>query len=279
MRNAVTIVDLTAGYIGEAHRLSLREAWPHRVEDWAFMLDFSEGIGAVCDGKLVGTAMLTPYGATGATCNMIIVDPSMRGMGLGRRLMETVLDRAGERECRLTATASGLPLYEKLGFAAVGAIGQYQGVAGPLAMPGGVCEADRGDLAAVIALDRAASGLERGALLARLIAERPFLLLRDASGLRGYVSCRTFGRGALMGPLAARDDEAAGILLRAALAAHAGRFLRVDLTVAGMRHCAMIEAAGLAHAGGGVAMIRPGATGCDAPDGAAIYALASQALC
>jgi GNAT superfamily N-acetyltransferase len=276
---AVTIVDLAAGHIGEAHRLSLQEAWPHRVADWEFMLGFSEGIGALCDGKLVGTALLTPYGATGATCNMIIVDPSMRGIGLGRRLMERVLERAGGRECRLTATASGLPLYEKLGFAAAGEIGQYQGVVAPLAMPDGVSEAGPGDLAALIALDRAAIGLERGALLARLAAERPFLVLRDASGLRGSVSCRAFGRGALAGPLAARDDEAAGMLFQAALASHAGQFLRVDLTGPGMRHSAMIEAAGLVHAGGGVAMIRPGTVRCHAFGGAEIYALASQALC
>lgn len=273
----ITIVDLGLADAAEAQRLSLQEAWPHRLEDWQFLLDISYGVGAICDGRLVGTAVLTPYGDLAATCNMIIVDPSMRGLGLGRRLVERLLQRAGNRECRLTATQSGLPLYEKLGFVATGEIRQHQGVVKATAPAGEVSEATAADLAGLIALDRAALGLDRSALMTKLIAEEPFLLLRDGHELRGFASCRPFGRGSILGPLIARDDEAFRTLLAAALSRHEGRFMRVDLTTAA--DITLVEAAGLVHVGGGIAMTRPGDIGAQPTVGARVYALASQALC
>lgn len=275
----LTQIRLDLSHLAAAHRLSAGENWPHRPEEWAFLLGIGTGFGLLADGRLAGTALLTPYGADAATCNMIIVDPAMRGHGLGRRLMQAVLAEAGPRECRLVATEEGRPLYEKLGFAATGRIGQYQGIALALPAPAGVTEATPADLPEIAALDRAATGMDRAAMLARLMAEGPVLLLRDGSGLRGFAACRRFGRGRLMGPLAARGDAAAEILLRAAIARHAGMFLRVDLTDHGARLAALVQGAGLAHAGGGLAMTRPGAAPCPAPDGAHTYALASQALC
>lgn len=273
----ITIVDLGLADAAEAQRLSLQEAWPHRLEDWQFLLDISYGVGAVCDGRLVGTAVLTPYGDLAATCNMIIVDPSMRGLGLGRRLVERLLQHAGNRECRLTATQSGLPLYEKLGFVATGEIRQHQGVVKATAPAGEVSEATAADLAGLIALDRAALGLDRSALMTKLIAEEPFLLLRDGHELRGFASCRPFGRGSILGPLIARDDEAFRTLLAAALSRYEGRFMRVDLTTAA--DITLVEAAGLVHVGGGIAMTRPGDIGAQPTGAARVYALASQALC
>ena len=70
--------------------------------------------------------MMTPYGDDATTINMVIVDAAMRGRGLGRKLMEDALAKAGERICYLTATQEGLPLYEKLGFVATGEVVQHQ---------------------------------------------------------------------------------------------------------------------------------------------------------
>jgi GNAT superfamily N-acetyltransferase len=56
----------------------------------------------------VGTAFMTPFGDTCAAVNMIIVDQSVRGRGLGRRLTTAVIGLAGDRECRLTATTDYL---------------------------------------------------------------------------------------------------------------------------------------------------------------------------
>lgn len=275
----ITIVDLGPADAIEAQRLSLQEAWPHRLEDWQFLLDISRGVGAICDGRLVGTALLTPYGETGATCNMIIVDPAMRGLGLGRKLVERLLEKAGDRECRLIATEAGLPLYEKLDFVATGKIRQHQGVVKAEPVSGDVTDATPDDLDDLIALDRTALGLDRSTLMAKLIERQPFLLLRDKAGLRGFASCRLFGRGHILGPLVARDDEAFKILLTASIARHDGKFLRVDLTDAASAEIAAVEAAGLAQVGGGVAMTRPGLRNADPVGDVRVYALAAQALC
>ena len=53
---------------------------------------------------------------------MVVVNAAMRGRGLGRKLMEEALARAGDRTCLLMATQQGLPLYGKLSFVAAGKI-------------------------------------------------------------------------------------------------------------------------------------------------------------
>lgn len=95
----------------------------------------SEGQVALEGGRVVGTAFMTPFGRTCATLNTIIVDEAMRGRGLGRRLTTTALEQAGDRECRLTATADGLPLYEMLGFVATHDVRQHQGTVGQVSAP------------------------------------------------------------------------------------------------------------------------------------------------
>lgn len=275
----LVLTRLDPSHLPAAHALSAGEKWPHRAEEWDFLLAISTGFGIMADGRLVGTALLTPYGADAATCNMIIVDPAMRGHGLGRRLMTALLEAAGGRECRLVATEDGRPLYEKLGFVATGQIHQLQGTVPDLPAPHGVTPATPADLPQIAALDRMATGMDRAGMLARLLAEGPVFTLRAGGDLRGFVACRPFGRGHLMGPLAARDDAAAETLMRAGIAAHAGRFLRVDLTDAGARLGALVQSAGLLPVGGGRAMTRPGAAPTPAPAGASTYTLASQALC
>lgn len=273
------LIRLGPAHLVAAQALSAAEGWPHRLEDWAFLMSMSTGFGSLAGGKLVGTGLLTPYGLGAATCNMIIVAPAMRGRGLGRRLMNALLDEAGGRDCRLTATEDGRPLYERLGFVGTGRISQWQGLANALPAPAGVTPATPTDLADMAQLDWCATGMDRSDLLARLIAAGPAWTLRDADGLHGFVACRPFGRGHLLGPLAARDDAAAEALIRAAIAAHAGRFLRVDLTEAGARHQALVRSAGLMPVGGGLAMTRPGMIAAPCATGASTYALASQALC
>ena len=65
---------------------------------------------------------------------MVVVNAAMRGRGLGRKLMEEALARAGDRTCLLMATQQGLPLYGKLYFVAAGKIAQHQGMVLPVDM-------------------------------------------------------------------------------------------------------------------------------------------------
>jgi len=48
---------------------------------------------------------------------MVLVDPSVRGCGLGTQLLYEALDILGDmRTIRLDATPAGHPIYRKLGF-------------------------------------------------------------------------------------------------------------------------------------------------------------------
>ncbi|MDQ0324375.1 GNAT superfamily N-acetyltransferase [Rhodopseudomonas julia] len=276
---SVELIDLMPEHIPHAHRLSVQENWPHRPEDWAHLLELGKGRGAVLDGQLVGTANFVPYGDAAGTCNMIIVDPSMRGIGLGRRLMQAALDAAGDRECRLIATDAGRPLYEKLGFAVTGMITQYNGTAVKMDAPGSAEKAVPDDLDALAALDLEAIGMNRRSLLALLLREGDVWVRRHGSVLEGFVVLRKFGRGMLIGPLVARDDAIAQGLLRDGIARSAGGFLRFDLTAAGDGLAAIATEAGLKRISTGLAMTRPGAAPLRRTGPAKVYALASQALC
>ncbi|MCJ8140977.1 GNAT family N-acetyltransferase [Falsirhodobacter halotolerans] len=230
-----------------ALHLSRQAGWPHRIEDWALTLAISEGVVAIAGGRVVGTAMCTQFGPV-ATISLIIVDSALRGRGVGRRLMTAVLDKARGCEMRLTATADGLPLYEKLGFVAVGTIVQHQGMAVATAPEQPVRTGDAADLDRLLRMDRAATGMERATLLRRIAGEGEVL----ATDM-GVAVLRPFGRGHVVGPVIADTPAAARALMAEAARRCAGGFLRVDLPA---RHdlSPFAETLGLAHAGGGTAM-------------------------
>jgi GNAT superfamily N-acetyltransferase len=267
---------LTPDRLDEAVVLSRQAGWPHRREDWALVLDLSHGFAAVQDGRLVGTALATPFGTTTATINMVLVEQALRGRGLGRRLMEAALAHTEGQEQRLIATRDGLPLYEKLGFVPVVNIVQHQGATPlPVSAAGTVEWLMPGDDTAALArCDAAASGLDRSALLRVLSRAGAVGVLRRGREIEGYVVLRAFGRGEVVGPIVARSFADARELAEAAFARSSGGFVRVDTPDPELG--AWLEGRNLAAVGGGIAMVRRPRQRAAAPFH--IYALASQAL-
>lgn len=279
----IEFTDFRDDHLDEAVALSQAEAWPHRREDWDLVLSISRGAVALRQGRVVGTALTTPFGPV-AAINMVIVAASARGRGIGRALMEQAIDKAGGRTLRLTATEDGLPLYRKLGFVPTGRIVQHQGA--PSAAPAprsAVAWAHCEDGPAILALDRAATGMDRTPLFDRLASQARIAVTRGADGRPdGFAALRTFGRGEVIGPIVARQAEGALDLLHFAAAHRRSEFLRVDTPLADA-FSAPLEALGLLPVGGGVAMERPAATAClreaaPSPTDPVTFALASQAL-
>ncbi|MCM2292693.1 GNAT family N-acetyltransferase [Allorhizobium sp. BGMRC 0089] len=264
-------------HIDGALALSRGENWPHRREDWLLAHHLSKGVVAVDpEGRVVGTLMMTPYGDTCGTINMVIVDKAMRGLGLGRRMMESAIALAGDRQLRLIATQEGLPLYEKLGFVAIGAVRQHQGPVTTLARPDGIEVLQPDDLAAIQALDTKAFGANRTTLIEALHRHGEIAVVRKDHHIIAYAAIRAFGRGEVIGPVVAPDLEMAKTLIAYHAASRPGAFLRVDTDIETGLHPFLSEI-GLAHAGGGVTMQRPPKAGADDVH-AKLYALASQAL-
>lgn len=264
----ILLAPFSPDHLTGALRLSRETGWPHRAVDWELTLSVSQGVVALQGNEVVGTALCSLFGEV-AAINMIIVDARMRGRGLGRKLMQAVLEIGGTRELRLTATADGLPLYEKLGFVATGEIFQHQGIAKAAAPELPVQVGAKADAAELAAMDRTASGMDRASLIAGIV-DRGELLRAEG----GFALLREFGHGWVLGPVVAQDAATARALIVAGATRCAGQFLRVDLADAALS--AHAEALGLAHVGGGTAMKK--AARAAAETDFTTYALASQAL-
>ncbi|TAU34909.1 N-acetyltransferase [Rhizobium leguminosarum] len=250
----IDLVDFRPEHLEAAVNLSRQAGWPHRPEDWQMALAVSSGVVAVEDERrVVGTVLVTSYGKDCATINMVIVDETMRGRGLGRKLMDAALVIAGNRQLRLIATSDGLPLYQKLGFREIGSVLQHQGHVPTVAAPDNVESAQETDFETIAALDRAAFGADRQNLLDYIATVGRFAVIRRAGQVHGFAALRAFGRGEVIGPVVAANSDDARTLISFFMASRPGAFLRVD-TTADVGISPWLATHGLAHVGGGVAM-------------------------
>ncbi|TVV70368.1 GNAT family N-acetyltransferase [Sphingomonas solaris] len=268
------------GDIPAVHALSKAEKWPHRVDDLAPMLALGHGIVAEMGGKIVGTTIWWPCGDKVATLGIVIVSRTHRGAGIGRIVMEAVLDAIGDRTILLNATDDGLPLYRKLGFQGVSEILQHQGAAfsvpivpleaGERLRPVGLRDADR-----VAALVEGATGLHRPALMAALLKKARGVVIDREGELLGVALFRRFGRGYVVGPVVAPDPHRARALISHWVGSRAGKFTRLDIT-GESRLGEWLDELGLVRVGRVVTMVKgepPVPTG-----PAHSFAIVSQAL-
>ena len=272
----LTYAAMEPAHLAGAVRLSADVGWPHSKEDWRLVLDISHGFVALQEGEVVATAMATPFG-NAAMVNMVIVDAPLRGMGVARAMMERVMTAADPASWHLVATDAGLPLYEAFGFRRTGKIIRYQGIVADVRSSGDACWGSTSDLAAVINLDKAASGMDRAAMYGALSKEARLAVLRHSGGIVGHAFVRDFGLGRVIGPVVAATVGEAQDLISFIMSEHAGAFLRVD-TRSDTGLGAWLEQNGLsADTVGGIVM--QAGTVTSGPAGpASVFALASQAL-
>jgi ribosomal protein S18 acetylase RimI-like enzyme len=161
-----------------------------------------------------------------ASIGMVIVAPEHQGKGVGRRLMQALIDAEPATSMMLSATAAGLDLYGRLGFCPIGNVVQYQGIFAAPALHPSLRVARHTDLPALIALDRAAFGPARARLIERLMVEGEGRVVERRGRLCGFAFKRRFGRGETVGPLVAETEEDA-ITLAAGTLGNA--FQRIDI--------------------------------------------------
>lgn len=278
--DGVTLRPLEATDLDAAHALSVEVRWPHRLEDWRFVAALGQGLVAMRDDQVVGTALGWHWDASQATVGMVIVAPQVQGRRIGQRLMQGLLEAAGERAVMLHATAEGRGLYERLGFVRHGEIRQHQGQAGhaPLLMPGAgerLRPLGRGDSERLVELDAEASGMPRAAAIRALLDTADTVVLdRDGEAV-GFAVLRRFGRGHAIGPVVAPSLDSAKALIGHWVNLHAGKFLRIDVE-ASSGLLEWLEELGLRRVGM-VAIMSRGKMPKRGPD-AGLYAILSQAL-
>ncbi|MEM8689771.1 MAG: GNAT family N-acetyltransferase, partial [Pseudomonadota bacterium] len=236
----MTYTLMTEDYIAEAQALTTSFNWPHTVEDWSFAFGLGSGLMAQDAGRLIGTCLTWPLGPNVSSLGMLAVAKEAQGRGIGRTLLRRALETQTGRTVLLHATHQGIDLYRSEQFSPIEEIRQVQGVvtlADESAVPDGLPpvvpwqpDRDAAVFQKLLVLDEAATGLQRTVLLEALVSRAVFLCLGSADRPEGYACLRRFGRGQVIGPVVAPSAEGALALVHAFLTAHAGAFVRIDVT-------------------------------------------------
>lgn len=229
---------LTTHDLDEAFGLSAAAGWNQQIADWRMLLQLAPAgaITAVAGGRIVGTAIGIDYGTFGWIA-MMLVDPSLRGRGLGARLLEAAMSAVPpDIPIRLDATPLGRPLYQRYGFEDEAMLTRH--VAEPPRSPLDaatdlaplhVRRLTAADLPDVLALDRQVFGADRRMLLDWALDGAPQYAqaIETEAGLH-YSLGRRGRLFDLLGPVVAADDETAQALVSASVMAAEGRAVAVD---------------------------------------------------
>ncbi len=277
----VMLRRLQAGDLAEALKLTEAERWSHRMEDWEF--HYRLGLGwAACDsnGRLLGTALWWTYGELFATVGLVLVDQTCQGQGIGRKLMEAVINEAAPRTLQLVGTKAGMKLYQRCGFREVRGIGQHQGVRAEIPaakMPSDTVlrPASRGDLALLCDLDAAAFSASRREVIGAVLDSGTGVLAVRRRQPTGFALARQSGHGTVIGPVVAPDESLAIALIAHQLKVNSG-FARIDIPTDAVQLANWLEGAGLVCVDRVTVMLRG-----DVPKRSSsgrVFALVSQAL-
>jgi predicted N-acetyltransferase YhbS len=149
---------------------------------------------AESDGRIVGSNCLDERSLI-AGIGPITVDPGTQNAGVGRKLMQAVMDRARERHpagMRLLQAAyhnRSLSLYTTLGFDVREPLSCVQGRTIARNVPGCLVRpAQPGDLEACNALSRRVHGFDRGTELANGIHRKTACVVERAGSITGYAT-------------------------------------------------------------------------------------------
>ena len=242
--------NLTPEDIPGAEKLREIARWNQIPRDWERLISFApEGCFALeLDGKLVGTATTITYSDKVAWIGMVLVDPGVRGKGIGRSLLTTCIDYLQDRRIpsiRLDATPMGEPLYRSLGFEGYQQIFRMRGRTSRAAPPEGIRKARPADIAEIVRLDKKAFGCDRSPVIRALVQDFPdkVFVAGGKGSLSGAVLGRDGARARQIGPLLSLDDENAELLLRAALGAASGDCV-VDVPDGSTACKSLLESAG-----------------------------------
>ncbi|MFO0609961.1 MAG: GNAT family N-acetyltransferase [Polyangiales bacterium] len=212
-----------------------------RVQPDGWLAAYAQGDAASAP-TLIGVGGALVFGET-AYLGLIGVTKAHQRKGLGRAITERLMrlcEAKGVRRVLLDASAAGAPVYVKLGFVtddeAVIFVGTRRD--GPTE---GVSRATPDDLAALVALDAAAWGESREALLRATLDAGAGFVKRGADGA---VEAFAVAQAGGVGPVVARTADAAGAVLDAALAACVAERPRVIARASHAGARALLEARG-----------------------------------
>jgi predicted N-acetyltransferase YhbS len=166
------------------------------------------------DGALAGAVGVMIHGEA-SWLGLMAVHPARQGQGLGRALLDHALAYAKSRGAplmMLDASEAGAPLYLRMGFVERGETLDAIREGGLSTEP----EVGPLDVEEVVAFDREHFGADRSCTLRALLAEHRGRVVTARA--RGRLVAYAVAQSAIVGPVAAEDDEAAREVITAAAA-------------------------------------------------------------
>lgn len=226
-----------------AQQLKTRIGWNQLEADWATLLALSRGGSylALYDDQQVGTVTTIQYdggqaGETFSWIGMVLVDPAVRGRGIGTRLLRAAIDYAcATGAVLLDATPQGRKLYLTLGFTDICGLERLEIRRLPELTDGKTTSAihalSTALLPKVVAYDARHFGAARKGLLTAFWRHAPeCAFVATCHGrLTGYCLGRHGSDFEQIGPLMAEDLPTARRLFSCAAAACRGRPVIVDV--------------------------------------------------
>ena len=198
-------------------------SWRRELE--VYLRTQPDGWFVVADGdEIVAMAGALAYGSF-CWVGLVATGPDRQRQGLATRLSTHLVDWAKAHGCStvaLDANDNGRPVYERLGFQAVG---PTLALIAPGSLPAPERDGPRAeradDVEQIMALDRSVFGGDRASLLRAIweIESPEIHVIREGDGRTGYL----FARDGLLGPGCARTPAIAEHLVRAALSGRANR--------------------------------------------------------
>jgi predicted N-acetyltransferase YhbS len=172
------------------------------VAVWAISKMFSSPdfycVVAEVEGRIVGSNVLDERSVISGV-GPITIDPGVQNLGVGRKLMQAVMDRANQRHAagiRLVQAAfhnRSFSLYLSLGFDIREPLSCVQGRISERKIPGCVVRpAQPSDLDACNALSRQVHGYDRGVELAQAVQQNTAVVVERAGRITGYATALAF---------------------------------------------------------------------------------------
>ncbi|MFN0122491.1 MAG: GNAT family N-acetyltransferase [Blastocatellia bacterium] len=248
----ITYREMIASDIPAGQALCEAAGWNQVARDWMQFLHLSpRGCRvAVRNHEVIGTATTVNYENRFAWIGMVLVDPAVRRQGVGARLLGETLAILRDNPCaRLDATPAGHAVYLKLGFVDEYEISRMQVTlpdVGCLAAHNPARPLTRADLPAVLALDHEVFGADRGPLLRWMLEGAPGYAwaVTENDMVAGYCLGRSGQRYEHIGPVVARDQRMAQMLVSACLAGQQGHPCLVDAPAVNTEWIAWLTHAG-----------------------------------
>jgi GNAT superfamily N-acetyltransferase len=227
----MTLDDVPAGL-----RLCRLSGWNQIEEDWLTFLRLGPDACRVIesDGAIVGTVATLRFAEKFSWIAMVLVDPAVRGRGIGTDLLQEALTILKSDKCiRLDATDAGARIYRIRGFEEEYRLNRL--VAAAPIPPGATTETCRllsdTDLVEVFELDKRVFGADRSALLRSFFMRAPEYawISRTGPHLAGYVFGRHGYNHEHLGPLVATSEATALALMSRCLAQTPARSFLIDV--------------------------------------------------